>query len=96
MTESTTWGASGFDTAPHAFSFGETSIYNSTVFPNTTVTPEPGFCAGGWQGLCLNSIQPSGLKYFIEVLLFVYSFAGLAIVCDDYLGKQFDDYELNI
>ena len=96
MTESTTWGASVMDTAPHTFSFGGTPIYNSTIFPNTTSTPEPGFCPGGWQGLCLNSIHPSGLKYFFEILLFVYSFAGLAIVCDDYLGKNCNSYELSV
>lgn len=30
------------------------------------------------------------MKYFVEVLLFVYSFAGLAIVCDDYLVQSLE------
>jgi len=60
------------------------------MYHNVTDAPDLGFCPGGWQSLCLNSIHPSGLKYFLEFVLFVYSFAGLAIVCDDYLVQSLE------
>lgn len=78
MIASTTWAVNDMNTTRPAL---------TTMYHNATDAPDLGFCPGGWETLCFNEIHPSGLKYFFEFVLFVYSFAGLAIVCDDYLGQ---------
>lgn len=42
-------------------------------------------CEGGLESLCLNGIDGHGWGIALEVAVFLYCFAGLAIVCDDFL-----------
>jgi K+-dependent Na+/Ca+ exchanger-like protein len=53
----------------------------------TTVLLEAGgaYCEKGWENLCLDSIDWHPLGIAFEVVLLLYAFLGLAIVCDEYL-----------
>ena len=42
-------------------------------------------CAEGWQNLCLDAIDGHWAGVVLEFVLLFYAFAGLAIVCDEYL-----------
>eukprot|EP00499_Haloplacidia_sp_CaronLabIsolate_P014871 CAMPEP_0196770158 /NCGR_PEP_ID=MMETSP1104-20130614/971_1 /TAXON_ID=33652 /ORGANISM="Cafeteria sp., Strain Caron Lab Isolate" /LENGTH=554 /DNA_ID=CAMNT_0042140267 /DNA_START=124 /DNA_END=1788 /DNA_ORIENTATION=- len=42
-------------------------------------------CEGGLESLCLAGIDGHGWGVAVEVVVFLYCFAGLAIVCDDFL-----------
>jgi K+-dependent Na+/Ca+ exchanger-like protein len=60
----------------------------STASPTGNVTPDEG--CGTWDELWLPCLSPFSIAIVVEVLIFAYSFVGLAIVCDDYLVQSLE------